>query len=112
MQPLKDIRVVAVTGFLAGPYASMNFARLGADVIKVELPVKGDPVRGNGPFIGPEGKHAQQQTPDDISTRFLKLQPRCEERYAQPQAFAGPQDVPRPCEVVRCDAGEPRARPR
>lgn len=72
MQPLKDIRVVAVTGFLAGPYASMNFARLGAEVIKVELPGKGDPVRGNGPFIGPEGKHPQQQTPDDISTRFLK----------------------------------------
>ena len=72
MQPLKGIRVVAVTGFLAGPYASMNFARLGAEVIKVELPGKGDPVRGNGPFIGPEGKHPQQQTPDDISTRFLK----------------------------------------
>ncbi len=72
MQPLKGIRVVAVTGFLAGPYASMNFARLGAEVIKVELPGKGDPVRGNGPFIGPEGKHPQQRTPDDISTRFLK----------------------------------------
>ncbi len=72
MQPLKGIRVVAVTGFLAGPYASMNFARLGAEVIKVELPGKGDPVRGNGPFIGPEGKHPQQQTQDDISTRFLK----------------------------------------
>ena len=72
MQPLKDIRVLAVTGFLAGPFASMNFARLGAEVIKVELPGKGDPVRGNGPFIGPEGKHPQQQTPEDISTRFLK----------------------------------------
>ena len=72
MQPLKDIRVVAVTGFLAGPYACMNFARLGAEVIKVEVPGKGDPVRGNGPFIGPKGKHPQPQTPDDISTRFLK----------------------------------------
>lgn len=72
MQPLKDIRVLAVTGFLAGPYASMNFARLGAEVIKVEVPGKGDPVRGNGPFIGPKGKHPQAQTPDDISTRFLK----------------------------------------
>ena len=72
MQPLNDIRVLAVTGFLAGPYASMNLARLGAEVIKVEVPGKGDPVRGNGPFIGPKGKHPQQQTPDDISTRFLK----------------------------------------
>ena len=72
MQPLNDIRVLAVTGFLAGPYASMNLARLGAEVIKVEVPGKGDPVRGNGPFIGSKGKHPQQQTPDDISTRFLK----------------------------------------
>ena len=72
MQPLNDIRVLAVTGFLAGPYASMNLARLGAEVIKVELPGKGDPIRGNGPFIGPQGKSAQPQTPDDISTRFLK----------------------------------------
>ena len=72
MQPLNDIRVLAVTGFLAGPYASMNLARLGAEVIKVEVPGKGDPVRGNGPFIGPKGKHPQPQTPDDISTRFLK----------------------------------------
>ena len=72
MQPLNDIRVLAVTGFLAGPYASMNLARLGAEVIKVELPGKGDPIRGNGPFIGPQGKSAQPKTPDDISTRFLK----------------------------------------
>ena len=41
MQPLKDIRVVAVTGFLAGPYASMNFARLGAEVIKVDVARQG-----------------------------------------------------------------------
>lgn len=72
MQPLNGIRTIAVTGFLAGPYASMNLARLGAEVIKVELPGKGDPVRGNGPFIGAKGKHAQPQTPNDISTRFLK----------------------------------------
>ena len=72
MEPLKDIRVLAVTVYLAGPFCSMNLARLGAEVIKVEIPGKGDPVRGNGPFAGPRGTNARRQTDSDISTRFLK----------------------------------------
>jgi len=72
MEPLKDIKVLAVTVYLAGPFCSMNLARMGAEVIKVEIPGKGDPVRGNGPFAGPKGTNTQRQTDDDISTRFLK----------------------------------------
>jgi formyl-CoA transferase len=72
MEPLNDIRVLAVTVYLAGPTCSMNLARLGAEVIKVELPGKGDPVRGNGPFAGPGGIHPERGTDQDISTRFLK----------------------------------------
>ena len=72
MQPLQNIRVLAVTVFLAGPYTSMNLARFGAEVIKVEIPNRGDPVRGNGPFAGPEGIQAEQLSEEYISTRFLK----------------------------------------
>ncbi len=72
MQPLSGIRVLAVTVYLAGPFASMSLARLGAEVIKVEIPGRGDPVRGNGPFAGPEGTHALRNSDEDISTRFLK----------------------------------------
>ena len=72
MQPLDDLRVLGVTVFLAGPYLSMNLARMGAEVIKVEVPGKGDPVRGNGPFAGPSGIHDFQESSQDISTRFLK----------------------------------------
>lgn len=50
----------------------MNLARLGAEVIKVEVPGRGDPVRGNGPFAGSQGVHPTPQTEQDISTRFLK----------------------------------------
>ena len=72
MEPLKGIRVLSVTVYLAGPYCAMNLARLGAEVIKVEIPGSGDPVRGNGPFAGPDGTHDKRQSEDDISTRFLK----------------------------------------
>lgn len=72
MQPLQDLRVLGVTVFLAGPFLCMNLARLGAEVIKVEVPGRGDPVRGNGPFAGPQGVVPTRQGEQDISTRFLK----------------------------------------
>ena len=72
MQPLAGIRVLSVTVYLAGPFAAMSLARLGAEVIKIEIPGRGDPVRGNGPFAGPEGTHPRPNSADDLSTRFLK----------------------------------------
>jgi crotonobetainyl-CoA:carnitine CoA-transferase CaiB-like acyl-CoA transferase len=72
MQPLEGIRVLSVTVYLAGPFCSMNLARLGAEVIRVEIPGKGDPVRGNGPFSGEDGWHDEPQNDNELSTRFLK----------------------------------------
>ncbi|MCP2635428.1 CoA transferase [Microbacterium sp. HD4P20] len=47
--PLRGIRVVDFTRLLAGPYATMTLAELGADVIKVEQPGIGDETRHWGP---------------------------------------------------------------
>lgn len=44
-QVLKNVKVVEHGTFITGPAASMLLADLGADVVKVELPVTGDPFR-------------------------------------------------------------------
>ena len=45
---LDGIKVLEMANYIAGPYASMLLADLGAEVIKIEIPGKGDPFRGWG----------------------------------------------------------------
>src|SRR6516165_6506238 len=46
--PLSCIRVVDVGTFLAGPYAASIMGEFGAEVLKVEYPIGGDPMRRFG----------------------------------------------------------------
>ena len=45
---LDGLRVLDVATMMAGPWAATYLADFGADVVKAELPVKGDPVRAWG----------------------------------------------------------------
>ena len=55
---LSGIRVVDLSRILAGPLCTMNLGDLGAEVIKVEQPGRGDDTRGWGPpFAGKEAAY-------------------------------------------------------
>ena len=45
MKPLEGVKVIDLTHMLAGPYAGMVLADLGAEVVKVE-PLIGEMTRG------------------------------------------------------------------
>ena len=48
MSALAGLRVIDAATLFAGPTAATMLADFGADVIKIEHPTKGDPVRGHG----------------------------------------------------------------
>ena len=49
--PLEGVRVLELANYMAGPFAGMVLADLGAEVIKIENPHGGDMTRQTGPFI-------------------------------------------------------------
>ncbi|AXL92814.1 carnitine dehydratase [Streptomyces sp. CB09001] len=71
-QPLAGRTVIDLTTALAGPYATLLLAGLGATVIKVENPATGgDSSRNNAPYVGGDGLSVSRRSPDDMSVSML-----------------------------------------
>ncbi|MDY6826762.1 MAG: CoA transferase [Bacillota bacterium] len=57
-KPLSGIKIVDLSRFIAGPYCTMKLGDMGAEVIKVETPGRGDDSRALGPpFINGESAY-------------------------------------------------------
>ena len=70
--PLEDITVLDLTTALAGPFATLLLAGLGAKVIKIENPIGGgDTSRSNAPYLGSEGGTLARRHEDDVSVSAL-----------------------------------------
>lgn len=66
---LKGVKILDLTRVLSGPYAAMWLGDLGADVIKIEMPVKGDDARhtpihvnGNSTFFAAINRNKRSVT--------------------------------------------------
>src|SRR5258706_13313473 len=75
MAPLDGITVLDLTRVLSGPYSTMLLADMGARVIKIEQPQKGDDTRAWGPpFLYPSGHKPSAGDPDaGESAYFLSI---------------------------------------
>jgi crotonobetainyl-CoA:carnitine CoA-transferase CaiB-like acyl-CoA transferase len=70
--PLAGKTVIDLTTALAGPYATLLLAGLGARVIKVENPTRGgDSSRNNSPYVTADGLSLKRMSPDDMSVSMM-----------------------------------------
>lgn len=70
-KPLDDITVLDMTVALAGPFATLLLAGLGARVIKVEHPTSGDQCRENAPYLGADGASLVRRSVEDVSVSAI-----------------------------------------
>lgn len=88
--PLAGIRVLELGTMVAGPVAATLLADFGADVIKIEPPKVGDPIRHSGPFVGTESLYWNVE---GRSKRSVTLDLRVPEGQAVLRQLAGHADV-------------------
>ena len=69
---LSGIKVLDLTRYLSGPQTTLFLSALGADVVKIDDPNQGDPVRNSPPFFGKDGVSMSKASPLDIGIAYLK----------------------------------------
>ncbi|MBB6214410.1 CoA:oxalate CoA-transferase [Anaerosolibacter carboniphilus] len=82
-QALEGIKVLDLTRVLAGPYATMVMADMGADVIKIEAPEVGDDSRQFGPYIQNESAYFMSLNRNKRSITLNLKAPKAKELFIE-----------------------------
>ena len=82
-QALEGIIVLDLTRVLAGPYATMVMADMGADVIKIEAPGVGDDSRQFGPYIQNESAYFMSLNRNKRSITLNLKKPKARELFLE-----------------------------
>ncbi|MDF2547618.1 MAG: carnitine dehydratase [Anaerosolibacter sp.] len=82
-QALEGIKVLDLTRVLAGPYATMVMADMGADVIKIEAPEVGDDSRQFGPYIKDESAYFMSLNRNKRSITLNLKAPKAKELFIE-----------------------------
>ncbi|WP_417513395.1 CaiB/BaiF CoA transferase family protein [Marinobacter sp.] len=93
-KPLEGIRVLDLSRILAGPWCSQHLADLGAEVIKIEHPERGDDTRGWGPPYLNENHEAAYYLSANRGKRSVAVD------IAQPEGQALIRELAASCDVV------------
>ncbi|HEY1566922.1 MAG TPA: CoA transferase [Solirubrobacteraceae bacterium] len=92
ISPLGTLRILDFSRILAGPFATMLLADLGADVIKVERPGTGDETRSWGPPFDEQGRATYFQSVNR-NKHSVVLDLTDEPDVERARSFAGAADV-------------------
>jgi len=71
-RPLRDVRILDLTDYFAGPFGTMILSGLGSEVIQVERREIGNTMRNNPPLIGTHGLCMKKKSAEDMSLISLK----------------------------------------
>ena len=69
---LSGVRVLDLSRFLSGPQTTLFLAALGAEIIPIDDPAKGDPTFDAPPYLGASGVSFRRAAPEDVGIAYLK----------------------------------------
>ena len=106
--PLEGVKVVELGTLIAGPFCARLLAEFGAEVIKIEPPGVGDPLRkwralykGTSLWWRVQARNKKSVTLDLKRAEAQEIAPTCVSQHAARQIPAAAHDLPQVAEDVR-----------
>lgn len=78
---LQGVKILDLTRVLAGPFCTMMLADMGAEVVKIEIPNRGDDTRAFGPFVNGESLYYMNMNRNKKGVTLNLKDPKAKEMF-------------------------------